>query len=59
MTPQRAEELFERVGNMEPSKSSLDRLPKAIGDRWEADRERYEQVLREAIVVPEDAHSVA
>jgi hypothetical protein len=30
MTPEKAEELFARVGNMEPSKSSLDRLPKAL-----------------------------
>ena len=59
MTPQKAEDLFERVGNMAPSKSSLDRLPKALGERWEAERETYEQVLREAIVVPEQTHSVA
>jgi hypothetical protein len=59
MTPQKAEHLFERVGNMEPSKSSLDRLPKALGERWESERETYEQVLREAIVVPEDTHSIA
>ena len=59
MTPKNAEELFERVGNMDPSKSSLDRLPKALGERWEAEREKYEQVLREAIVVPEGTHSIA
>lgn len=38
--------------------SSLDRLPKAIGDRWENAREANEQVLREAIVVPDGARSV-
>lgn len=59
MTPQKAEDLFERVGNMAPSKSSLDRLPRALGERWEAKREAYEQVLREAIVVPDGATSVA
>jgi hypothetical protein len=59
MTPQKAEALFERVGNMEPSKSSLDRLPKALGERWEKERESYEQVLREAIEVPEGAHTIA
>jgi hypothetical protein len=59
MTPQKSEDLFERVGNMAPSKSSLDRLPKAIGDRWEAARESNEQVLRDAIVVPEGARSIA
>lgn len=59
MTPQRAEELFERVGNMDPSKSSIDRLPRALGERWEAEREKYEHVLREAIVVPDGATSIA
>lgn len=58
MTPQKAEDLFERVGNMAPSKSSLDRLPKALGERWETEREKYEQVLREAVVVPDEARSV-
>ncbi len=58
MTPQKAENLFGRVGNMEPSKSSLDRLPKALGERWETEREKYEQVLREAIVVPDEAQTV-
>jgi|HigsolmetaAR202D_1030399.scaffolds.fasta_scaffold13729_2 hypothetical protein len=59
MTPKAAESLFERVGNMTPSKSSLDRLPKALGERWEAEREKYEQVLREAIVVPEETTTIA
>jgi hypothetical protein len=59
MTPQKAAELFERVGNMEPSKSSLDRLPRALGERWEAEREKYEHVLREAIEIPEGTHTVA
>jgi 2-haloacid dehalogenase len=44
---------------MAPSKSSLDRLPKAPGARWEEKRETYEQVLREAIVVPDETSPVA
>jgi hypothetical protein len=59
MTPKHAEELFERVGNMDPSKSSLDRLPKALGARWETNREEYEQLLREALVVPDGTRSIA
>lgn len=59
MTPQKAEELFERVGNMEPSKSSLGRLPKAIDAVWEDNREAYEQVLRDAIVVPDGTKTIA
>ena len=40
MTPQKAEELFKRVGGMAPSKSSLDRLPKIVSGEWEEDRLR-------------------
>ena len=35
MVPRLAEELFERIGNMTPSKATLDRLPKALNERWE------------------------
>lgn len=59
MTPKKAEELFARVGNMAPSKSTLDRLPKTLGERWENDRQKFEQVLREALVVPEGAKTIA
>lgn len=58
MTPQTAEELFARVGNMAPSKSSLDRLPKALAERWDDDRSGYEAVLREALTIPQEAVSV-
>ena len=34
LTTLRAAELFARIGNMTPSKSSLDRLPKAMSARW-------------------------
>jgi hypothetical protein len=59
MVPKKAEEAFARLGGMAPSKSSLDRLPKTTSDRWEADREAYEAALRDAIVVPDGAVSVA
>jgi hypothetical protein len=59
MTPQLAEELFARVGNMTPSKSSLDRLPKALSARWEQERVDFEQVLRKGDVIPEQATTVA
>jgi len=52
MTPQLAEELFARVGNMTPSKSSLDRLPKALSARWEDDRVHFEKALRAGDLVP-------
>lgn len=59
MTPARAEELFERVGNMTPSKSSLDRLPKLLSGRWEEDRIHFEAVLRGGDVIPAETKSVA
>jgi hypothetical protein len=59
MTPQLAEELFERLGNMHPSKSSLDRLPKALSARWEEQRDQFERTLRQSDVVPPQAVTVA
>jgi len=59
MVPKKAEEAFARLGGMAPSKSSLDRLPKTMSDRWEVDRETYEAALRDAIVIPDGAVSVA
>ncbi len=58
MTPQTAEDLFARVGNMAPSKSSLDRLPKLLAERWNDDRKGFEQTLRDAMVVPTEAVTV-
>jgi hypothetical protein len=59
MTPGLSEELFARVGNMQPSKSSLDRLPKEIHDRWEDDRVAFEAELRTVTEIPEDTRSIA
>lgn len=59
MTPKLGEELFARIGNMAPSKSSLDRLPKALSARWEDERLRFERTLREAELVPANAVSIA
>jgi hypothetical protein len=59
MTPQRAEELFQRIGNMTPSKSSLDRLPKALSARWEQERVHFEKALRDGDVMPQQATTVA
>lgn len=59
MTPQLAEELFARMGNMRPSKSSLDRLPKALNARWEEERVHFEQALRAKEVIPQHATTVA
>jgi len=59
MTPKKGEELFERVGNMDPSKSSLDRLPKLIAETWEGNREGFEKMLRDGLQIPEGTVSIA
>ena len=59
LTPQDAEGLFRELGAMSPSKSSLDRLPKACSARWEAQREVFEAQLRESLKVPASAVTVA
>ena len=59
LTPRDAEEVLATLGHMQPSKSSLDRLPKALSARWEAQRETFETTVREATVeVPDAAHAV-
>ena len=59
VTPHEAEELFRRFGGMAPSKSSLDRLPKALSERWEEDRPSFESALRTDEEVPEEAATVS
>ena len=59
VTPKEGEALLGEFGNMVPSKSSLDRLPKGLSARWEANREAFGSTLREAAVVPEEAVTVA
>ena len=59
LTPGDAEEVLATFGHMQPSKSSLDRLPKALSARWEAKREAFEATVRETSVeVPEAARAV-
>jgi hypothetical protein len=55
LTPQDGEALFAQLGNMQPSKSSLDRLPKQLSTHWEAQREAFEASLRAQQTVPEQA----
>lgn len=56
LPPADGEALFKELGNMEPSKSSLDRLSRELGESWEAHREEFEATLCEEIKVP--AHAV-
>jgi hypothetical protein len=59
MTPKKAAENFARTGTMRPSKSSLDRLPKAVSEQWEAERDDLEMKLREKLSIPANAVTLA
>jgi len=59
LTPTEGEELFALLGNMTPSKSTLDRLPKALRAHWEAPRPRFAATLRHQEAIPPEAVAVA
>jgi hypothetical protein len=59
LTPQEGEALFDLLGNMTPSKSTLDRLPKALHVHWEAQRPRFEATLRRQEDIPPEAVAMA
>ena len=59
LTPQEAADTLSELGNMSPSKSSLDRLPKQLSRRWEERRVGFEEELRGQDAVPAAATMVA
>ena len=59
LTPKEGEELFDLLGNMTPSKSTLDRLPKALSVHWEAQRPHFEATLRQQEGLPTEAVAMA
>jgi hypothetical protein len=59
VTPKEGEELFDLLGNMTPSKSTLDRLPKALSVHWEAHRPQCEATLRHQEDLPPEAVAMA
>jgi hypothetical protein len=59
MTPKRAESFFKELGMMGPSRSSLDRLPKALNEHWERNRASYEERIRADEQIPSEAVTVA
>lgn len=58
LTPGAVEELYQRLGGLMPSKTSLDRLPKRVSGRWEAEREHFEAELREKGEISPEAAAV-
>ena len=57
--PREASVFLEELGGMNPSTSSLDRIPKRLSEQWEKRREDFEQELREQEVIPAEATVVA
>ena len=59
LTPRESAAVLAELRNMQPSVSSLDRLPKQVSERWEEHREEFEEELRAASEVPVEAATVA
>lgn len=59
LVPLEAEALFARMGSMQPSRASLDRLPKVLSATWEAKRVSMCEAVRESECVRDDTVVVA
>lgn len=59
LTATETAEWFSRLGDMRPSRSTLERLPRALSTRWEKNREDFEVSIRAAEPVPDNAAIVA
>ena len=59
LTSGESEALFGEVGNMQPSRSSLDRLPKELSPHWEQHRVAWEMKLRQCETIPSLAKTMA
>lgn len=56
---EKTKSFLSQAGLMQPSSSSLDRLPKKINEHWESERELFEQKLRFKIEIPPESRTVA
>lgn len=54
-----SEALFGELGGMQPSRSSLDRLPKELSEHWEVHRQEWEAALRTQETVSPEAAVIA
>ena len=59
LTPQEVEDMLLQFGAMNPSRSSLDRLPKALNQQWEPQTITYHEELIAEEMVPNHAVSFA
>jgi len=59
LTASEAAALFDELGALRPSRSSLDRLPRELSAQWEVHRQAWEAALREQETVAREAAVVA
>jgi len=59
LTPGESAAMFGELGNMQPSRSSLDRLTKVLSPHWESQRVSWEGQLRQTETVPAAATVMA
>jgi hypothetical protein len=59
LPPREAAELFVEIGGMRPSHNTIDNQPKIIAEVWEANRQEWEEALRQTEVVPPQATVIA
>jgi hypothetical protein len=59
LTAGESEALLKEMGNMQPSRSSLDRLPKELSPHWEEHRVAWEIKLRQMETIPNTAKTMA
>ena len=59
LPPREAAELFVEIGGMRPSHTTIDNQPKIIAEVWEANRQEWEEALRQTDEVPPQATVLA
>jgi hypothetical protein len=59
LPPRDAAKLFVEIGGMKPSHTTIDNQPKIIAEEWEANRQKWEEALRQTETVPPQATVVA
>ena len=59
LSPYQGENLLKELGRFTPSKSSLDRLSRKIGLKWETYHDAFFNTLNDTITIPEEAVSVS
>ena len=59
MTPYKGEALLNELGRFTASKSSLDRLSRSLGEKWESNLQTFGEVLCGETIIPEEAVTVS